>query len=350
MMSLSQLTSMWIDELAGLTAGVFERFRPVTTYELIETPRGFSLIEKRAGSERTITTLNSDTPGSARIPETTRRQIVQSGLNVELAQGRAVTFPMTLPKTSAPYLHAIVRNQIDRLTPWTRADALIAAEVQAGGGDNLSLRVTASSRAMLDRLLETLELGDCLVNAVNVRGDSGGAVALSAGDTQRIDENGRFAQARRAVVFGLAGAGALAAVIIAYAEVARFLIGREVAEVEVTLAQRQRDIRRDAVPAAQSVGWTWLKTEKASRAPALLVVEDLTKALPTTAYLTGFELKSSRMRIAGVAQEAAALIPRLEGTDRFSHVQFYAPTTSGKDKRGDRFFIEVDSTRHGANP
>ena len=350
MMSLSQLTSMWIDELAGLMAGVIERFRPVTTFELIESPPGFTLIEKRAGSELTVATLNSDAASAARVPETVRRQIVQSGLSVELAQARAVSFPMTLPKTSGPYLHAIVRNQIDRLTPWSRTDALISAEVQASSGDNLNLRVTANSRAMLDRLLETLGLGDCLVNAVRVRGDNGGSVVLSAGDTQRGDENGRFAQARRAVIFGLAGAGALAVAVIAYAEVARFLIGREIAGVEVTLAQRQRDIRQDAVPAAQSVGWTWLKAEKASRAPALLVIEDLTKALPTTAYLTGFELKSSRMRIAGVAQEAAALIPHLEETNRFSRVQFYAPTTSGKDKRGDRFFIEVDSTRRGANP
>lgn len=350
MMTLSQLASAWIDELADLTAGVIERFRPITTYELIEVPHGFDLVVKNAGSGLTVATLNSDAASAARIPEAIRQQIMQSGLSVELAQTRAVVFPMSLPKTSGPYLHAIVRNQIDRLTPWTRTDALIAAEVQAGGGDNLNLHVTASSRAMLDRLLDTLTLGDFPVNAVRVRGENGGSVVLSAGDTQRGDGNGRFALARRAVIYGLAGAGALAVAIIAYAEVARFLIGRDIADVEVTLAQRQRDIRRDAVPAAQSVGWTWLKAEKASRAPALLVIEDLTKALPTTAYLTGFELKSSRMRISGVAQEAAALIPRLEETNRFSRVQFYAPTTSGKDKRGDRFFIEVDSTRRGANP
>ncbi len=350
MMTLREMTAMWIDELAGLTANAIERFRPVTAYKLVETPRGFTIVEKSAGSDLPVATLSADGVYAAAIPETTRRKIVQSGLTVELAPGRAVLVPMTLPKTSGPYLHAIIRHQIDRLTPWTRTDALIAAEVQPGNGEHLDLRVTASSRAMLDRLLETLELADCPVNAVRVRSDNGGAVTLSAGDMARGSDNGRFAQARRAVIFGLAGAGALAVAIIAYAEVTRFLIGRETAEVEATLAQRQQEIRRYAVPAAQSVGWTWLKNEKASRAPALLVIEDLTKALPTTAYVTGFELKSSHLRIAGVAQEAAALIPRLEGTNRFSRAQFYAPTTSGKDKRGDRFFIEVDSTRRGATP
>jgi general secretion pathway protein L len=349
MMTLKEMTALWIDELAGLAANAVERIRPVTAYKLVETPRGFTIVEKSAGSDLPVATLSADGVYAAAIPETTRRMIAQSGLTVELAPGRAVVVPMTLPKTSGPYLHAIIRHQIDRLTPWTRTDALIAAEVQPGNGEHLDLRVTASSRAMLDRLLEILGLADCPVNAVQVRDDNGGTVTLSAGDMAHSD-NGRFAQARRAVAFGLAGAGALAVAIIAYAEVTRFLIGRETAEVEVTLAQRQQEIRRYAVPAAQSVGWTWLKNEKASRAPALLVIEDLTQALPTTAYVTGLELKSSRLRIAGVAQEAAALIPRLEGTNRFSRAQFYAPTTSGKDKRGDRFFIEADSMRHGATP
>lgn len=350
MMSLSELVSAWINELAGLTAGAIEKFRPVTTHELVETPQGFSVIEKCAGSELTVATLAPDAPASARIPENIRRQIAQSGLTVELAQARAVIFPMTLPKTSGPYLHAIVRNQIDRLTPWTRIDALIAAEVQSSGGDNLSLRVTASSRAMLDRLLETLGLGDCAVNSVRVRGETGSSVLLGATDAPGAVASGSFGQAQRAVKFALAGAGALVLATIAYAEGARFLIGRDITDAEATLAQRQRAIQRNATPPAQAVGWSWLKAEKASRSPALLVIEDLTKALPATAYLTSFELRSSRMRIAGVAQEAAALIPRLDETNHFSHVQFYAPTTSGKDKRGDRFFIEVDSTRRGANP
>jgi Tfp pilus assembly protein PilN len=71
----------------------------------------------------------------------------------------------------------------------------------------------------------------------------------------------------------------------------------------------------------------------------LSVLEELTRILPDTARLTEFDQEGQRLRIAGVATDAAGLIPRLEASARFRDVRFLSQVMRVAETDTDRFEI-----------
>ena len=73
----------------------------------------------------------------------------------------------------------------------------------------------------------------------------------------------------------------------------------------------------------------------------LSVLQELTRIVPDTARLTEFDQEGQRVRIAGVAQEAAALIPLLEASPRFRDVRFLSQVMRVAETNNDRFEIGI---------
>lgn len=71
----------------------------------------------------------------------------------------------------------------------------------------------------------------------------------------------------------------------------------------------------------------------------LSVLEELTRILPDTARLTEFDQEGQRLRFAGVATDAAGLIPRLEASARFRDVRFLSQVMRVAETDTDRFEI-----------
>jgi hypothetical protein len=61
--------------------------------------------------------------------------------------------------------------------------------------------------------------------------------------------------------------------------------------------------------------------------------------------LTEFEAKGDTIRIAGVAQEAASLIPLLEKSARFRDVRFLSQVMRQEETKKDRFEIALKLER-----
>jgi Tfp pilus assembly protein PilN len=77
----------------------------------------------------------------------------------------------------------------------------------------------------------------------------------------------------------------------------------------------------------------------------LSVLQELTQLLPDSARLTEFETKGDTIRIAGVAQEAASLIPLLEKSARFRDVRFLSQVMRQEETKKDRFEIALKLER-----
>lgn len=71
----------------------------------------------------------------------------------------------------------------------------------------------------------------------------------------------------------------------------------------------------------------------------LSVLDELTRALPDTARLTELDHEGQRLRIAGVATDAAGLIPRLEASTRLRDVKFLSQVMRVAETDADRFEI-----------
>lgn len=65
----------------------------------------------------------------------------------------------------------------------------------------------------------------------------------------------------------------------------------------------------------------------------LRVLDEVTKLVPTNAYLSNFRLRDQVLEVQGSAENASALIPMLERSPLFENVGFTAPSNRGRDNR-----------------
>ena len=65
----------------------------------------------------------------------------------------------------------------------------------------------------------------------------------------------------------------------------------------------------------------------------LRVLDELTKLVPTNAYLSNFRFRDQVLEVQGNAENASALIPVLERSPLFENVGFTAPSNRGRDNR-----------------
>jgi Tfp pilus assembly protein PilN len=74
---------------------------------------------------------------------------------------------------------------------------------------------------------------------------------------------------------------------------------------------------------------------------ALRILDELSKVIPTSAYLSNFRYRNGIVEIQGNAENASALIPLLERSPLFENVGFNAPSNRGRDNR-ETFSLKAD--------
>jgi Tfp pilus assembly protein PilN len=65
----------------------------------------------------------------------------------------------------------------------------------------------------------------------------------------------------------------------------------------------------------------------------LRVLDELSKVVPTSAYLSNFRYRNGVLEVQGNAENASTLIPLLEKSPLFENVTFNAPSNRGRDNR-----------------
>jgi Tfp pilus assembly protein PilN len=85
------------------------------------------------------------------------------------------------------------------------------------------------------------------------------------------------------------------------------------------------------------------------RGEVLRVMDELSKAVPSSAYLSNLRYRSGVLEIQGNAENASALIPVLERSPIFENVGFNAPSNRGRDNR-ETFSLKADIEKPKANP
>ena len=73
----------------------------------------------------------------------------------------------------------------------------------------------------------------------------------------------------------------------------------------------------------------------------LRVLDELSKVVPPSAYLSNFRYRNGVLEIQGNAENASTLIPLLEKSSLFENVAFNAPSNRGRDNR-ETFSLKAD--------
>jgi general secretion pathway protein L len=210
--------------------------------------------------------------------------------------------------------------------------------LERGAGGRVAVTVAAISRASITPIVDAIEAfkPETIVISTEPEASADRIVVL----TRQANREGRLRRARARLVGALALAGFAAAICMGLwifvgnsLSTARDEVAREIADRRAILAGRQ-DVGDSAATA--------LARTKRTAAASVIILEELSRALPDDTYLTRMKIHDGKVEIAGVTREAAALIKILEQTEAFQRATFSAPTTQTPGDDNEQFQIEAD--------
>jgi general secretion pathway protein L len=148
--------------------------------------------------------------------------------------------------------------------------------------------------------------------------------------------------ARRSLTIGMVTA---AAGLIAVVGAAHWRYASASAEIDTKIAAADAQVRnlrklltdRDAKIAQIGA----VRDEKKGTVPFVSIIEEMSRTIPDSTWLTEVSVTGDMVRFAGFAQSAAALIPMLESSPLFSAPTFMEPVVRVVNQDGERFSIAM---------
>lgn len=264
---------------------------------------------------------------------------------LELCSEDVVVRRLTVPAQAREFVSGIVRNQLDRLSPWPSDQVVhaFAAEISAEDATTLDVRVLIASRSVVDGV--RAQIAAMGISVDRVVASLGGADAANTIPlwSRLIDISPeREAQIRRYTGLGIAAAVAASFVFSLWAMISAQSISGTSDEVaartNVLRRQLQAPLTRVSAASLPPGQREWYDKEMSPS--AVVVIEALSRALPDGAYLTELNLQNTTFRIVGLTSDAPSLIAPLEHSRILTDVHFSAPTTREPDGKRFRFHIE----------
>jgi general secretion pathway protein L len=341
-----EASSRWIDCVAGAVVamrGWFAKSRPV---ELIEESGGeFALrVEGKSGSPARleigrIRIVDGKVVGA--VQPALADKLKASRAELLLQPGRFMFRPLELPRRAGEFLDGIVRSQVDRLTPWSPAEAAFgwSPPVDAGN-DRIVVTVAATARALVTPLVEAVAALGADSVVVSTLASSPGS---PAGAIKVLEHTVRGAlearRVRRTLIVVLLGAGLLAGAAVTADMVLGGDLEARQAEVGQRIATRRSQLR--AGDASRDSGLAALERRKHETPASVIVLEALSQILPDHTYVTELRITGDKLQVVGVTRDAPSLIRLIEQSSQFTRATFFAPTTRSPTEPGEHFHIEA---------
>jgi general secretion pathway protein L len=268
---------------------------------------------------------------------------------LELPAHNVVVRRIAVPVQAREFLSGVVRNQIERLSPWQAEQAVYGfdADVNPEDAANLDVRVLIASRAVVDGARDALAAIGLAVDRVVTR-DAEGAASVTlwsrlADVTREIRD-----QVRLRIGVGLAALVVISLGLSLWAIISAASVRDDSEELAARVKTLQRQVQGPRSPQQVALlspsDRAWYAKETSPS--AVIVLEALSRALPDTAYLTELHLESGSLRIDGLANDAPSLLAPLEHSGHLTDLRFFAPTTRGTDGTLFRFHIEARVEPH----
>jgi general secretion pathway protein L len=340
-MRVDLLLQRWIDILAALVTGLLETWRARRAFIVVREKDGFVVRHGGAADGAVAATLTVGSPAPAEFIRAARQRFV----TFELPADEIAVQRISVPARAREFLAGIVRNQIERISPWQGDQVAygFVAENSRDDANSLDVRVLMASRTAVDSVRDELALSGVAVDQIVVREEKSGpqppTVIWSRMDSASQAGLGRL---RRAVALSLIAVAGLTAGLALWAQLSAASIrsdGDEVAARSAVLLRQLQAGRGGAAGALRDPAeraWNLKETSPS----AVMILEALSQALPDAAFVTELSLQNATVRIVGLANDAPSLIALLEKSDQFADVHFFAPTTRSPDGASFIFHIE----------
>jgi general secretion pathway protein L len=341
---IGEFISRWLEAVAAAIVAGFGRFVSPRVVRIVEESdgRSFTLSGAEAGGGRRDRLVPADGGALGTLPADAAKAIKGNRVEIVLRPSRFLFRPLELPRRAVEFLDGIVRAQIDRLTPWTAADAVFGWGRPADiASDRISIMVAATARAALRPLLEALsELGPASIAIFTAPADG----AAAAGTIKVYDQSVRGTldamRLSRILMIVLVLAVGAAAVAVAADSILGSNLEARASDLERSINQRRAQLRGGQAGVARSAS-VMLDRRKQETPATVIVLEALSAVLPDHTYVTELRVEGNRLQVIGVTQDAPGLIRLIEQSPHFTRATFFAPTTRSATDPGERFHIEA---------
>jgi general secretion pathway protein L len=303
-----------------------------------EPARDAMLRDSQAGN--ILATLS---PGME-FSEDIQRAVRNNFVVLEFPSEKVFVRRITVPAQAVKFLAGVIRNQIERLSPWPANDVVYGFVAEAGTGDAaaaVGVRIVMAAREELAALglpVDRIVVRDTDDEAI---GEVTGSVTLWSrlGDPSR-DSVGGVAQK---IGIGIAASVTVSVALSLWALASAASIRDEsesmAARSKVLQKQVQTGRTASSLASMPLAERAWASKEMS--ASSVIVMEALSRALPESAYVTEIRLEKENLRIVGLADDAPGLLAPLEKSKHMTDVRFFAPMARGPDGKRFRFSIEA---------
>ncbi len=333
----------WLDVLAAMLMASREAWRSRNSLVISRRDGRFSVRRLQSGRPVDVGSFGFGHPAPAEIVAAARRSLVV----FELPPDQLVVRRITVPAQAREFLPGIVRNQIERLSPWQPEHAIYGFDAKPSPDDPavLDVPVSITSRATVERACDELAAAGIVVDRI-VPEDREASATVAPLWSRLADASRQSLDRAR---WTIAAATAALVVVCASLSVWALLSAGSIRDENDVVAEKARVVQRQLQPSrtAQSLAAlspaerAWVSKETSPS--AVIALEVLSRALPDSAYLSEMQLEKTTLRLIGLTQDAPALIAPLEHSGLLTEVHFFAPTTrgSGADAALFRFNIEA---------
>jgi general secretion pathway protein L len=338
-MRIDVVWGRWIEILAALVVAAHEAWRARRALSVaIENNR----LVVRSGASA----IPAELPVAAALADAARRHFI----TLELPADEIVLQRINVPARAREFLPGIMRNQIERLSPWPVDQVVYGfdAAVSPADPDTLDARVLMTSRGNVETARSALAAMGVAADRIVAREEGGSAPPVTLWSRFESRSGRGLERVRRMVGAMVLAAIGLSIGLSAWSLASASAVRSESEEAAARTATLQRQLQpvraSSASAAADPAERAWIQKETA---PAgVIVIETLSRALPDTAYVTELSLQKATVRIVGLTSDAPSLIAPLEHFGQFAEVRFFAPTTRGPDGRLFWFHIEARVEPH----
>jgi len=333
--------SHWTDSVAGVVVSSLGKvLRPKVVHFTELDDNEFSVHAGRSPSveEGRVRISEGRLVGSLSADLT--KLIKGSRIEVALRPSRFLFQSLQLPERATEYFEGIVRSQIERLTPWSAADAVFGWHKAVSTKDRMTLMVAATARSTLSPLVQAV--AELRPTSIALFTTFDGATTTETGRIKVFDQDTRGVfdarRVSRALLTLLVICGAAALVSVTADAVATHYLQQEQAELSKQILARRAAISGTTVARSDSAN---LERRKHATAATVIVLDSLSRVLPDHTYLTELRIEGNKAQIIGISKDAPGLIKLIEQSPHFSRATFFAPTTRSPNDPGERFHIEV---------
>lgn len=302
----------------------------------VERGEEFECQRVSGGKSAVVARGRIDELGKTRLP----RQMLSQPLEVRIDGSRVISKVLRLPEASRGYLDAIVRHQLDRATPWS-ADRVVfdyaIAEDEPVADGQVAVRLVATSRDVLDRIMSSLKAAGLQVETVGTTEDP--VERQTNINLLQSENSGRRATLRRKVATSLAALLVLGVILSALSGWHLYSLSARASEVQAETESVRSQIETARAGMSLSDARQRLLAEKQDSVPVVVLLDKLSTTVPTNTYLTEVKVEDGEVHLTGRTADAPALIGILEASDVLADVRFAAPTMRDKDATEDRFEI-----------